>query len=98
MTIDIKYLRSKLRILNISVIDYALMYVIVFLTLLATGSRLHPVYFAGILPISVIVHSLFNVDTYIMQQVKLPTLNPSKVFVGIYTLIFLFFTVKCHSS
>jgi hypothetical protein len=98
MTIDIKYFRSKLRILNISVIDYVLMYVIVFLSLLVTGTKLHPVYFAGILPVSIIVHSLFNVDTYVIQQVKLPGVNPSKVFVGVYTLIFLFFTVKCHRT
>lgn len=74
------------------------MYVIVFLTLLATGTKLHPVYFAGILPISIIVHSLFNVDTYILRQVKLPGMNPSKVFVGFYSLVFLYFTLKCHSS
>ena len=74
------------------------MYIIVFLTLLATGTKLHPVYFAAILPISIIVHLLFNVDTYILRQVKLPDVNPSKIFVGFYTLVFLFFTVKCHRS
>lgn len=84
-------LRKKYRIFDISVIDYIKAYVFIGLVLLITKRKPEAKYFLGILPISVIAHTLFDQETTVIKRLKSKELNITKIVLVILSLILLLY-------